>query len=353
MEAIDSWTFFDEAFRHASECSLLIDEDFVIVRVSDGFLAASGFVPADILGSRLSDFAVAPSCAPALSRLLVGLKAGEGPRAVDLAFRSRRGGTFPSTVFLVRLPGGPNRGPPFLGFARPFRRNDEEARILIDSPCLHRIIEGIVEPILMVGVKTRSILDCNRSFSIFMGWTRSEVLGQTTSKLFESERCFAEFRSAARARSGVANVDLGAWRLMRRDGSLVPCSVIMLNIFRLFDEGPAAMYLLFDRTKMATTTRALAKLAKDNMLLAREFLAVACDSAKEREHEPRTAALSRRQAEIVSLVAQGLSSKEIAARLDLSETTIRNHLSILFRKFDVSSRMALMNVLRARGALPG
>lgn len=48
--------------------------------------------------------------------------------------------------------------------------------------------------------------------------------------------------------------------------------------------------------------------------------------------------LSLRELDIVRLITDGLSNKEISARLFLSEKTIKNHTSRIFAKFGVSAR---------------
>lgn len=48
--------------------------------------------------------------------------------------------------------------------------------------------------------------------------------------------------------------------------------------------------------------------------------------------------LSPGEMEVLSLVAQGMSNREIAQHLYLSEKTVRNRLSIIFRKLGVKSR---------------
>ena len=48
--------------------------------------------------------------------------------------------------------------------------------------------------------------------------------------------------------------------------------------------------------------------------------------------------LSEREQEVLQLIAKGLSNKEIAGQLFLSEGTIRNYVSSLFSKLDVSDR---------------
>jgi len=49
--------------------------------------------------------------------------------------------------------------------------------------------------------------------------------------------------------------------------------------------------------------------------------------------------VTRRQAEILALIATGLSDKEVAQRLGLTHGTIRTHLKRLFRRYKLHSRM--------------
>jgi len=48
--------------------------------------------------------------------------------------------------------------------------------------------------------------------------------------------------------------------------------------------------------------------------------------------------LSKREFEILKLVAVGMYNKEIADRLSISEKTVKNHMSSIFRKIKVSDR---------------
>jgi|SRR5579872_2739383 len=48
--------------------------------------------------------------------------------------------------------------------------------------------------------------------------------------------------------------------------------------------------------------------------------------------------LSTRETEVIRLIAEGLSNKEIGARLNLSEKTIKNHISRIFSKLNIYAR---------------
>lgn len=54
--------------------------------------------------------------------------------------------------------------------------------------------------------------------------------------------------------------------------------------------------------------------------------------------------LSKREQELVSLIRQGLSTKEIAWNLEISHHTVRNIKSKLFEKYNVSSSIELLNM---------
>jgi DNA-binding NarL/FixJ family response regulator len=61
---------------------------------------------------------------------------------------------------------------------------------------------------------------------------------------------------------------------------------------------------------------------------------------KQAGETPALSGLSRREAEVLRLVAEGLSNQEIADRLILSKHTVHRHVSSILAKLDLSSRAA-------------
>ena len=60
--------------------------------------------------------------------------------------------------------------------------------------------------------------------------------------------------------------------------------------------------------------------------------------ASKMEVDDKLNELTRREIEVLKLIAEGLFNKEIASKLDISERTVKNHVSNIFKKIDVSDR---------------
>ena len=63
------------------------------------------------------------------------------------------------------------------------------------------------------------------------------------------------------------------------------------------------------------------------------------------------ATLSRREGEILALLADGLVNKQIAARLGISTNTVKTHLELLFEKLGVATRAEAVATGVKRGLL--
>ncbi|MGA5701951.1 response regulator [Peterkaempfera bronchialis] len=62
-------------------------------------------------------------------------------------------------------------------------------------------------------------------------------------------------------------------------------------------------------------------------------------------------ALSRRETEVLQLVADGLSNQQISRRLFLSQATVKSHLAHIYTKLAVDSRTAAVAAAIARGLI--
>lgn len=69
------------------------------------------------------------------------------------------------------------------------------------------------------------------------------------------------------------------------------------------------------------------------------------------EHSGHDDDLTARQKEILSLCAEGATTREIAARLHISEATLKTHLQGIYRKFGVSNRVQALARARNMGLI--
>jgi len=75
------------------------------------------------------------------------------------------------------------------------------------------------------------------------------------------------------------------------------------------------------------------------------------DASEKGAHEEGSAILSPREQDVLQLVAEGMTNKEIARRLILSEHTIKSHVTSLFNKLGVDSRAQAVAIAAQRDLL--
>jgi DNA-binding NarL/FixJ family response regulator len=78
--------------------------------------------------------------------------------------------------------------------------------------------------------------------------------------------------------------------------------------------------------------------------------------AKQHSHSPRFAirhnlGLTRREQQLLHMISGGLTNKEIAAQLNLSEQTVKNHVHRMLRKLGASDRLAAVELCRLPGVV--
>ena len=83
-----------------------------------------------------------------------------------------------------------------------------------------------------------------------------------------------------------------------------------------------------------------------------ELVSRALDRLSQREEAKKIVEiLSRRETEIVKMVATGLRNKEIATKLSIGEGTVKTHLHTIYEKLGVHGRVELTMYALERGII--
>ncbi|WP_181790246.1 response regulator [Streptomyces phytophilus] len=144
---------------------------------------------------------------------------------------------------------------------------------------------------------------------------------------------------------------LEAARRIAADERLADVRVVILTTFDLDDyvygalRAGAAGFLVKD-TEPEELIHAVRVAARGDALISpsvtRRLIAEFAGRVKAPEPSPRLNALTEREAEVMQLVAAGLTNDEIAARLVLSPATAKTHVSRIMTKLGVRDRAQLV-----------
>ncbi|MFD9864847.1 response regulator [Streptomyces alboflavus] len=104
-------------------------------------------------------------------------------------------------------------------------------------------------------------------------------------------------------------------------------------------------------SKSSTREELLAAVRAVRVAPDRVVLSVTKETLGRLEH-PERGPLSTRELEVLGLVATGLSNTEIAARLFISPGTVKRHLTNIYLKLDVRSRLNAINKAMEMRLLP-
>jgi len=196
---------------------------------------------------------------------------------------------------------------------------------------------GALEPALasagdgacVAGADGRIVL-WNRAAEKMLGWAAREILGRPCCDVFAGHDvdgnplCYHGCRVTQLDGLGqpVRSFDM---KTRSKAGRCVWLNVSILRVADAGPGGPATVHLFRDVTA-----------EKELLTLIHERLEAT--AAREAGVDPG-AALSRRELDVLRLLAIGLNTRAAAERLHVSPATVRNHVQNLFAKLGVHSRL--------------
>ena len=94
------------------------------------------------------------------------------------------------------------------------------------------------------------------------------------------------------------------------------------------------------------------KLTRKPELIIKEVAVPTANEFVLNQERQRELGITRRELEILELIARGLSNREIAEKLFVSENTVKTHSSRLFDKLDVKRRTQAVQIGKQMGLIP-
>ena len=342
---------FEAMFQaNPAPAAILRLSDQRYVRVNAGFLEMTGHARADVMGRPLRDLDI---LARAERRALVTERLEEGR-------------TIPQVEAELPVPGGGTKLVILAG--QPIELADERCMLFTfaDLEPRRRAESALREgerhfatvfrmaPVAMVVTRgdEHRIVEVNDAFQRLAGRTGQQILGRVADdlQLWNDAGQRREVEEEIARRGGIRNHDV---RVLREDGAATDC-LVSAEAISLRDER-CVLWLYQDISARRHTelelVEAIDAVMKDASWFSRSIMdklatlrggdtAIAAAGAPE---------LSRREREVLELICEGLDDKAIAARLELSGNTVRNHVSRLYAKIGVNRRSAAVIWARERG----
>ena len=196
---------------------------------------------------------------------------------------------------------------------------------------------------------TGRFLQVNETFCEWLGYREAELRTLTYLELTHPDDRGRDAERFAALVRGEQRADRSLTRVLRKDGAV---RWLELNI-TLVDDDHRTRNLA---VAVDATERVMAEKRAHRTIQALMSDADAFDrrvrarlAHVNREDADASAELTKRERDILGLLAQGRSNRDIAAALGLTTTTVRNYVSDVYRKIGVHSRTQALLWARARG----
>ncbi len=352
-EAFEAEERFERMFNANPAPAVIIRvADLRYVRVNEGFLQLSGHRHDDLVGRSLYELDI-----------LAGAEQRELAKARLSEWR-----TIPQMEAELPLPNGDTKLVILAG--HPIEMRDERCIIFTFADleprrraetALRQSEERFAKsfrlapvPMKLSTLDGHRILNVNHAFLQITGWTYEEVVGRKPADL--------ELWESAAVRRDVERrlAETGAFRahelkLSARDGRLIDCLVsaetvtingqlCILSVFQDISERK--------RTELELIT-AIEAAMQDSSWLSRNIMdrlaALRSSQTPSAGPPPAAADLTRREREVIELIARGKSDAAIAEALSLSRNTVRNHVARLYAKIGAHNRGEAIVWARERG----
>ena len=343
---------FESAF-HANPAPAIICRlsDHRYIKVNPGFLEMTGYVRRDVIGLALGKLDVlndADKREVALEKLKLGHTIPQMEASLPLP-----DGTFKAVIVAGEPLEIADEKCMLFTFADLDPRKKAEVALRHSEERFAKSFRLSPVPGMILKIPEFTLTDVNEAFKRMSGYTEEELLGRTATEreLWSDKSAGQRFEAEINKAGSVRNVDL---KLRGKDGSVVDCLAFAdaVNI----SEGESVLCVLQDVTAQRRSEDELITAIETVMADASWFSRAIVEKLAALRRIPRSEEasgaiedLTTRERQVLALICQGESDKEMSADLKLSPNTVRNHISSLYHKIGVRRRAAAVIWARERG----
>ena len=343
---------FESAFAaNPAPAVILRLQDLCHIRVNRGFIDMTGYAEDDVVGHSLYEIDV---LADAARR--------------EFAFgRLKEGRTIPQMEATLQLPGGGEKSVIVAGqpievgdapcmlftFADLDGRRQAEAALRKSEECFEIAFRLSPIPTVVAQRDDGRVLFVNDAFVHETGYLRDDIVGRTSADLplWTEAQAGATLERLLRKNRRVCGL---ASSLQRKDGHALECLVFAEAVEI---ENKACVLLVAQNIAERTRTHVeVAGAIEAVMSDTAWFTSVVLERLTRMKRNGDSiddagslADLTPRLRDVLDLVCQGADDAMIAATLNVSRNTIRNHLTNLYRRTGTKSRAKLIVWARERG----
>jgi PAS domain S-box-containing protein len=208
-------------------------------------------------------------------------------------------------------------------------------------------------PMLIRKLEDNRILDANDAFLATTGFDAGSVIGHGTDEfgIFDARSARQQFEAGARSDDGVKNMD---GHLKTGHGDVLDC---LISARKLHAFGQTCLLIVLqdisDRRRNETQLfQAIETVMEDTSWFSRsviEKLATLRSPPRGGGRAAEIDDLTPREREVLGFISHGLADTDIAQKLGLTRSTVRNHVATLYSKIGVHSRSSAIIWARERG----
>lgn len=349
LAMVDVLSILSALIDATDEFVLVLDEEFRILWSNRRAEALLGRRATGLAGRQIEDFIV-PEGRDAFLKLAKGTKKLRSGKASFVSKPGEWQQVYFNLAPVFRKTGGRR------GFVLVGRSLDDRSVLPncsdVPNGLAARMLSGFSDPVFLIDGRSRKVRDCNRDAVETFGFTREEFLGHRLLDTYmndEDRRVAKRIEAEAWHSYETAGVFQKRINYPVKGGGNLPCDLTGLPFFGPGGSLETIIVILVERTAEAKREAELARLVDQINCLAGELTAMAGDRRPELPGTSLSAmGFTPRQIEILRLSTSGASAKEICFELGIAESTVKNHLSAIYRKLGVKSKVGCISTIVSR-----